>query len=76
MKRKAVITVEFEAEDYLVVQDREAEIRRALETLRSAFETVNVHFCDRRPRLRPRAPAPERYWPTKLPDGSQVEGEA
>ena len=55
MKRKAVILVEFEAEDYFNVQ--------AL--LPTEFARVDIRFIDRRPRLKPRARAPQRNWPRR-----------
>ncbi len=63
MKRKAVITVEYEAEDYLKAMAREDEIRRALGELNAAFDRIDVRFGDRRPRLTSRAAAPSRPWP-------------
>lgn len=63
MKRKAVITVEYEAEDYLKAVAREDEIRRALTDLRADFERIDIRFADRRPRQAPRAAAPTRTWP-------------
>jgi hypothetical protein len=63
MKRKAVITVEYEAEDYLKAVAREDEIRRVLAELNAAFDRIDVRFGDRRPRLTARAAAPIRPWP-------------
>lgn len=63
MKRKAVITVEYEAEDFLKAVAREDEIRRVLAQLKSDFDRIDVRFADRRPRHRPRAAAPLRTWP-------------
>ena len=63
MKRKAVITVEYEAEDYLKAIAREDEIRRVLVELNAAFDRIDVRFGDRRPRLTSRAAAPSRPWP-------------
>lgn len=63
MKRKAVITVEYEAEDYFKAMAREDEIRRILVELNAAFERIDIRFGDRRPRLTARAAAPTRPWP-------------
>ncbi|PRB14577.1 MULTISPECIES: hypothetical protein [unclassified Brevundimonas] len=63
MKRKAVITIEYEAEDYLKAMAREKEIRRALVELNAVSDRIDVRFGDRRPRLISRAAAPSRPWP-------------
>jgi len=63
MKRKAVITVEYEVEDYLVAKVKESRIRRALVDLSPDFDRIEIRFADRRPRHTPRAPAPDRSWP-------------
>lgn len=63
MKRKAVITVEYEAEDYLKAVAREDAIRRAMAELKADFDRIDVRFADRRPRHKPRAAAPLRTWP-------------
>lgn len=63
MKRKAVIMVEFEAEDYFNAQAKEDQIRGVLALLPTEFAQVDVRFIDRRPRLTPRARAPQRSWP-------------
>lgn len=61
MKRKAVITVGFECEDFLEVRVREAEIRRYVEGLREAFSEVDLRVTERRPRLAKRAETPRVY---------------
>jgi len=63
MKRKAVITVEYEAEDYFKIRSREGQIRRALSALETDFERIEIRFADRRPRSAKRAAAPDRAWP-------------
>jgi hypothetical protein len=63
MKRKAVITVEYEVEDYVGGKAQESRIRRALLDLSPDFDRIDIRFADRRPRQAPRAPAPERSWP-------------
>ena len=63
MKRQAIITVEYDAEDYLGVKAQEGVIRRVLAGLKPDFEHVDVRFADRRPRFTPRAAAPEKVWP-------------
>lgn len=63
MKRKAVITVEYEAEDYLKAMAREDAIRRVMAKLKADFDRIDVRFADRRPRHRPRAAPPLRTWP-------------
>lgn len=63
MKRKAVITVEYEVEDYLGAKAQESRIRRALADLSPDFGRIDIRFADLRPRNTPRAPAPERSWP-------------
>ncbi|SJM55126.1 hypothetical protein FM111_04680 [Brevundimonas diminuta 3F5N] len=63
MKRKAVITVEYEVEDYLGAKAQESRIRRALADLSPDFDRIDIRFADRRPRSSPRAPAPKRSWP-------------
>lgn len=63
LRRKAVITVEFDAEDYFCAQAQEGEIRRILATLRPDFERIDIRFADRRPRLTSRAAPPQATWP-------------
>lgn len=63
MKRKAVITVEYEAEDSLEAMAQEDEIRRVLTELKPDFDRIDIRFADRRPRHAPRAAAPSRCWP-------------
>lgn len=63
MKRKAIIMVEFEAEDYFIARAKEDQIRGVLALLPPEFAHVDVRFIDRRPRLTPRARAPQRSWP-------------
>ncbi|MEG2312301.1 hypothetical protein [Brevundimonas sp.] len=63
MKRKAVITVEYEVEDYVGAKAQESRIRRALVDLSPDFDRIDIRFADRRPRNTPRAPAPDRSWP-------------
>ena len=63
LRRKAIIPVEFDAEDYLCAQTQEAEIRRLLSRLQADFKRIDIRFADRRPRLRPRAAAPQATWP-------------
>lgn len=63
LRRKAIITVEFDAEDYFDAQAQEEEIRRVLVRFRPEFERIDIRFADRRPRLTPRAPAPTGKWP-------------
>lgn len=63
MKRKAVITVEYEVEDYVGAKAQESRIRRAMVDLSPDFDRINIRFADRRPRNTPRAPAPGRSWP-------------
>lgn len=65
MKRKAVITVEFDAEDYFSAQTQEEKIRRILSRLQLDFEKVDVRFSDRRPRSAPRAAPPQATWPRR-----------
>lgn len=63
IKRKAVITVEYEVEDYVGAKAQENRIRRALVDLSPDFDRIDIRFADRRPRYTPRAPAPDRHWP-------------
>jgi len=63
MKRKAVITVEYEVEDYVGAKAQESRIRRALVDLSPDFDRIDIRFADRRPRTMPRATAPNRSWP-------------
>lgn len=63
LRRKAVITVEFDAEDYFCAQAQEGEIRRALSRLQADFKRTDIRFADRRPRLAPRAAPPQATWP-------------
>jgi len=65
MKRKAVITVEFDADDYFSIQAQEKEIRRILSHLGPDFDRINIRFSDRRPRSYPRAAAPQACWPRR-----------
>ena len=62
-KRKAVITVEYEAEDRLEALAQEGKIQRALADLAPDFDRIDIRFADRRPRVAPRAAAPTRTWP-------------
>ncbi len=62
IKRKAVITVEYEALDNFDVRAQESEIRRVLSDLQPRFDRLDVRFQDRRPRSVPRAAAPDRIW--------------
>ena len=68
MKRKAVITLDFECEDFLEVRVREAEIRRYVDGLRQAFTEVDLRVTERRPRLSKRAPTPRVYQGPPAPD--------
>lgn len=63
LRRKAVITVEFDAEDYFCAQAQEGEIRRLLSRLQADFKRIDIRFADRRPRLAPRAAPPQATWP-------------
>ena len=63
LRRKAIITVEFDAKDYFCAQAQEEEIRRVFSRLRADFKRIDIRFADRRPRLRPRAAAPQATWP-------------
>ncbi len=63
VRRKAVITVEFDAEDYFCAQAQEGEIRRVLLRLQADFKRIDIRFADRRPRLAPRAAPPQATWP-------------
>ena len=63
LRRKALITVEFDAEDYFGARAQEEEIRRVLSGLQAEFKKIDIRFADRRPRLGPRAAPPQRTWP-------------
>lgn len=61
MKRKAIITLGFECEDFLEARAREAEIRCYVDGLREAFAEVDLRVTERRPRLSKRAETPRVY---------------
>lgn len=61
MKRKAIITLDFECQDFLEARVREAEIRRYVEGLRETFAAVDLRVTERRPRLSKRAETPRVY---------------
>ena len=61
VKRKAIITLDFECQDSLEARAREAEIRRYVEGLRESFADVNLRVTERRPRLTKRAATPRVY---------------
>ncbi|WP_150131380.1 hypothetical protein [Caulobacter mirabilis] len=63
VKRKAFITVEYDAEDVYGARAQEGEIRRVLADLQPGFDRIAIRFADRRQRCAPRAAAPERIWP-------------
>ena len=63
LRRKAVITVEFDAEDFFCSRAQEDEIRRALSRLQAEFKKIDIRFADRRPRSAPRAAPPQGTWP-------------
>lgn len=64
MKRKAVIVLNFDVEDFIEARAREGEIKQFVERLRVAFDDVDLRVTDRRPRTAKRAVTPPLYRPT------------
>lgn len=65
MKLRATISIDFEAEDAIEARSKKREIESRLMALRGTYEGLSLVVTERRPRLRPRAPAPVAvYRPT------------
>lgn len=60
MKFQAAITVEFEAEDVHDERHHKARLEATLAQLSEAYASASLVIRGRRPRLKPRARAPER----------------
>jgi hypothetical protein len=60
MIRQAVITLEFEAQDWIEAKAREREIKALVDSVREDFQDVKLRVIERRPRRAKRAPAPVR----------------
>lgn len=62
MKLRATISIEFEAEDALEARERMRDIERLAAPIIAQYESADCLFQERRPRTRPRAPAPEKIY--------------
>lgn len=58
MKLRATISIDFEAEDVIDARSKKREIEARLAALRGAYDDMSLVVTERRPRSRPRAPAP------------------
>lgn len=66
MKRKAVIILNFEVEDFVEAKAREGEIKRFVDGLRPEFSDIHLQLMERRPRTAKRAPTPPVYMPAPV----------
>lgn len=60
MIRQALITLEFEAKDWIEAKAREREIKALVDSVREDFQDVKLRVIERRHRRGKRAPAPAR----------------
>ncbi|WP_333591053.1 hypothetical protein [Brevundimonas sp.] len=58
MKLRATISIDFEAEDVLDARSKKREIETRLQALQATYDDLSLVVTERRPRIRPRAPAP------------------
>ena len=62
MKLRATISIEFDAEDVFDARRQQHAIAARVQALEETGLAVKLAFTERRPRVRPRAPAPSRAW--------------
>lgn len=67
MKYRAVITIEFDADDQLELVGKKREISALIAEVPQHCYGVEARFSERRPRLSPRAPAPSGIWDASAP---------
>lgn len=58
MKLRATISIDFEAEDAIEARTKKREIEARLAALQETYDDMSLVVTERRPRTRPRAPAP------------------
>lgn len=58
MKLRATISIEFEAQDVIEARAKKRQIEARLAALQADYNDMNMVVTERRPRTRPRAPAP------------------
>lgn len=61
---RAVVTVDFEAQDEAELQSREERLTKHIyQRVQAEFPAVDFRIAERRPRKRARCPAPDETWP-------------
>lgn len=58
MKLRATISIDFEAEDVIEARNKRRDIEAQLAALNGVYDDLSLVVTERRPRTRPRAPAP------------------